>query len=152
MRDCFSDTARRILFSVSNTGTWLSVTRGCMQYISTHMQTWRYIVALAMSIVFGLHAKLVFYSCNAPTTKQQMRYQVVSMDDIIERNVYAKNCKSRKYRTVYTCSDMYAPIMVILFANVEICPLSNKCPICSHRLTEKINSDILVYLANKQLP
>lgn len=35
-QDCFSGTARRILFSVSNTGTWLSVTRGvCNIYLPT---------------------------------------------------------------------------------------------------------------------
>lgn len=109
------------------------------------MQTWRYIVALAMSIVFGLHAKLVFYPCNASTTKQQMRYQVVSMDDIIERNVYAKNYKSRKYRTMYMRCDIYAPIMAILFTDAEFIHSITSVPICFHRLTEKINLSILIY-------
>jgi len=48
------------------------------------------------------------------------------MDDIIERNVYAKNYKSRKYRTMYMRCDIYAPIVAILFTD-EIYPLNSKC-------------------------
>lgn len=61
-----------------------------------------------------------------------MRYQVVSMDNIIEQNVYAEKCKI--YRAQYTCvtHDIYAPIMVILFANVKFAHSVTMSNLCSY--------------------
>lgn len=88
-------------------------------YMSAHMQTWRYIVALAMSIVFGLHAKLVFFFTRATRRNSKCVTRLFQWTTLLSEMYMRKTVKVGNIVQCYTCYDIYAPIMVILFADVK---------------------------------
>lgn len=125
---------------------------GYARYIATHTQTWWCIVALVMSIVFGLHAKLIFFACatcwrrNGKCVTRLFQWTTLLCEMYMRKTVKVGNSvhRIRVYRT-----NVRVFIAPILFEDLKI--VYPKPNIYSRIFTEiiiraRMSPDVLVKL------